>query len=81
MIKTEMMEINGKAFRRTWSDAYQIRQVETGAVYSEAVDPEGSAHTYEETDIPLPEADEVDALAAKAAMLDELEEAYDDDDQ
>lgn len=70
MIQTETIKRNGRAFRRTWSDAYQLRQVETGAVYSEAVDPEGATHTYEETELPLPEADEADAKAAKAELLD-----------
>jgi ubiquinone biosynthesis protein COQ9 len=35
----------------TYSDEnYYIRQIETGAIYSEAIDVENSSYTYEETD-------------------------------
>ena len=35
----------------TYSDeSYYIRQIETGAIYSEAIDVENSSYTYEETD-------------------------------
>lgn len=48
---------------RSYSDeGYYIRQVETGNVYSEAIDVDGAPYTYEETDelIPLPEIDKQD---------------------
>ena len=49
MIKTEMMRDG--ALIRHFSDAGKmIRQVETGAIYSEAVDIVPCEFTYEETD-------------------------------
>lgn len=56
MIKTDLYRTrkDGVNLYRTYSDeGYQIRQVDTGAVYSEAVDVENSGHTYEETDIQI----------------------------
>lgn len=53
MIKTEfyLQRPDGVNLYRTYSDEnYYILQVDTGIIYSEAVDPEGSSHTYEETD-------------------------------
>ena len=42
---------NGKVLYKTYSDlGLKIRQVETGAIYDEAVDIEGNNFTYEETD-------------------------------
>lgn len=32
---------------------YQIKQVETGVIYSEAIDVENAPYTYSETDIPI----------------------------
>lgn len=44
---------------RTWSDeGYTLRQVETGAVYGEAIDVEGAPYTYEETGELIPTGDE-----------------------
>lgn len=59
MIKTEeyMTRSDGVKLIRTYSDAgFQIRQDQTGIVYSEAIDVENSGYTYTETDIPA-EAD------------------------
>ena len=54
MIKTELIMVDGRQLRRTWSDAgFMIER--DGAVYSEAVDPIDSGHLYEETTIPLEE--------------------------
>ena len=40
---------------RTYSDlSMLIRQVDTGILYVEAMDPADSVHTYEETDEPIP---------------------------
>lgn len=37
---------------RTYSnEGYYIKQVETGAIYDEAIDVESAPYTYEETDI------------------------------
>lgn len=43
---------------RTYSDSkLMIKQVETGDVYTEAIDVENAAYTYEETGMPI-DADE-----------------------
>lgn len=60
MIKTELIMVDGRQLRRTWSDAgFMIER--DGAVYSEAVDPAEFDRVYTETDIPVePEsADEI----------------------
>ena len=51
---------DGVRLYRTYSDAgLYIRQEQTGAVYSEAVDVEDSGYTYVETDIPIEDIDDV----------------------
>lgn len=60
MIKTEQLQINGKAFVRTYSDQNMMIERE-GLVYSEAIDPVGSGRTYTETDMPIPEEGEDEA--------------------
>lgn len=53
MIKREHYRIreDGVELYRTYSDTgYYIRQVQTGVVYSEAIDVESAPYTYEETD-------------------------------
>ena len=57
MIKTEQIQINGKAFIRAYSDRGMMIERE-GLVYSEAIDPIGSGRTYTETDIPVPKEDD-----------------------
>ncbi len=58
MLKTETLE-NGRI--RHYSDTnMHIRQIESGALYEDAVD--GGDWTYEETDIPI-EPTEYDAQA------------------
>ena len=52
---------DGVNLYRTYSDEnYKIRQIQTGAIYDEAIDVEDSIYTYEETDIPIenPETEE-----------------------
>ena len=45
---------DGVKLYRTYSDAgMMIRQNETGAEYAEAIDVEGAAYTYEETDMSI----------------------------
>ena len=45
---------DGVNLYRTYSDAdMKIRKVGTDEVYDEAIDIEGAAYTYEETDIPI----------------------------
>ena len=56
MIKTELITVDNRQLRRTWSDVgFMIER--DGAQYSEAVDPIDSGCLYEETTIPL-EAEE-----------------------
>ena len=69
MIVTENIIINGKEFKKTYSDEgrYVVRD---GVSYSEAVDPAGTDRQYEEGDyIPTEEDNE---LAEKAAAYDIL---------
>lgn len=76
MIRTDFHSTrkDGVNLYRTYSDeGYQIRQVDTGAVYSEAVDVENSGHTYEETDI-LIEDDITDSEALRILLGGEADE-------
>lgn len=53
MIVREFYEtrFDGVNLYRTYSDTnHYIRQIETGAIYSEAIDVEGAPYTYSETD-------------------------------
>ena len=53
MIKKEYYEtrFDGVRLYRTYSDTdHYIRQVESGNIYSEAIDVEGAPYTYEETE-------------------------------
>lgn len=64
---------DGVKLYRTYSDAeMMIRQNETGVEYAEAIDVEGAAYTYTETEMPV----EKPELTAEE-MLTELEAAYD----
>ena len=72
MIITENVTIDGRQFVKTYSDAgLYIRQEQTGAVYSEAIDVENAPFTYVETDIPI-EVEELTETEQKAAAWDEL---------
>lgn len=52
MIKTELIVVDERQLRRTWSDAgFMIER--DGAMYSEAVDPAEFDWVYTETDIPV----------------------------
>ena len=68
MIHTEVYDINGRSFTRTWSDTgYVMRD---GEVYGEANDPTDLGRTYEEVEGPIVEiVDDVDTEdeAAKTA--------------
>lgn len=45
---------DGARLFKTYSDAnVKILQVDTGLQYDEAIDIEGSVHTYEETEVPI----------------------------
>lgn len=53
MIKKEFFieRLDGVKLYRSYSDlGYKIKQIETGAIYDEAVDVESSTFTYEETE-------------------------------
>lgn len=50
---------DGVNLYRTYSDAgMYILQVDTGIQYEDAIDVENTPHTYEETNIPIPNPDE-----------------------
>ena len=52
MIQTELITVDERQLRRTWSEAgFMIER--DGAVYSEAVDPAEFDRVYTETDIPV----------------------------
>ena len=52
MIKTELIVVDERKLRRTWSDAdFMIER--DGVLYSEAVDPVEFDRVYAETDIPV----------------------------
>lgn len=56
MLQSELIE-NGKRIHH-WSDAgMKIRQVETGVLYEDAVDVMPCRYSYEETDVPIEEAE------------------------
>lgn len=55
MIQTEQIEINGRMFTRTWSDAGR-QVVRDGISYDEAYDPSEFGRTYTEGD-PIEDAD------------------------
>lgn len=53
MIKKElhMIRLDGVALYRTYSDsAMNVRQIETGNIYTEAIDVEDAEYTYEEVE-------------------------------
>ena len=64
MIRTEMV---GERIRHYSDEGYKIRQVETGAVYDDAVDVVPCRYTYEETDIPV--EDEIEADEALRILM------------
>ena len=52
MIKTELITVDNRQLRRTWSDVgFMIER--NGAQYSEAVDQIDSGRTYTETKVPM----------------------------
>lgn len=71
MIVKENMEIGGRTFVKTYSDAgfYMERD---GVRYSEAIDPAGIPREYTETDEPIDSGDEQTETEQKAAAFDYL---------
>lgn len=54
MISTELITIDERKLKRTWSDCHMMIQKDgTDEIYSEAIDVENSGYTYTETDIPI----------------------------
>lgn len=49
---------DGVRLMRTYSDLKVCIKNETGNIYDEAIDPDYMIHTYEETDIPIPQESE-----------------------
>lgn len=71
MIVKENMEIGGKAFVKTYSDAdFYIER--DGARYSEAKDPIDIPREYIETDEPITPTEEPDEIEQKAEAYDYL---------
>ena len=71
MIVRENIEISGRAFVKTYSDAgFYIER--DGARYSEAIDPADIAREYTETDEPTTPAEEPDEIVQKSAAYDYL---------
>lgn len=56
MLTTEIIELNGKKFKRTYSDTYKIRKIGTNEIYDEAVDILSVNYQYEEADLLLDKA-------------------------
>lgn len=58
MLKQEIIELYGKQFRKSYSDAdFYILQVETGIEYDEAIDILNAPYTYQETTHLIKEGD------------------------
>lgn len=59
MVKTENITINGKEFKKTYSDeGYYIQKKGTEQVYSEAIDIPSAKYEYEETDKKIEQQEE-----------------------
>lgn len=73
MISTELITIDERKLKRTWSDCHMMIQKDgTDEIYSEAIDVENSGFTYTETDIPIEgDTDEL-TVDDTLAMLNEL---------
>lgn len=68
MIQTEYLQ-DGRLIRHFSDEGLMLRQVETGIVYTEAVDVVPSQYTYEETDQVI----EVTAEEALTELMEVLE--------
>ena len=69
MIVKENMEIGGRAFVKTYSDA-GVYIERAGLRYSEAIDPADISRTYIETDEPIEDSEEQTDAEQKAAAFD-----------
>lgn len=68
MIYTETITMNGRQYKKTYSDTHYIKR--DGIEYSEAIDPIDSDRVYTESETPLgnEDATEEDYLAALAEL-------------
>ena len=71
MIVKENIEIGGKVFVKTYSDAGFLIERD-GVRYSEAIDPADIPREYIETDEPISPTEEPDEIVQKAAAYDYL---------
>ena len=64
MIVTENVTIGNKQFKKTVSDTYLIRKVDTDEIYSEAYDLPEKNYEYEETNelLPKDKLEEIDVI-------------------
>ena len=70
MIKTELIMVDGRQLRRTWSDVgFMIER--DGAIYSEAVDPVEFDRVYMETDAPVEPKSEDEIVGAGGGIVTE----------
>lgn len=72
MIQKElyMTRADGVKLYRSYSDSGKdLLQVETGAVYGEAIDVEGAAYTYQEVDREETETDEAEDMREALGVL------------
>ncbi len=70
MIKTELIMVDGRQLRRTWSyDGFMIER--DGAVYSEAVDPAEFDRVYTETDMPVEPESTDEIISASEGIVTE----------
>ena len=70
MIKTELITVDNRQLRRTWSDAgFMIER--DGAVYSEAVDPAEFDRVYTETDMPVEPESTDEIISASEGIVTE----------
>ena len=79
MVKTELFKTraDGVKLYRTYSDAgYTILQGQTGIEYVEAVDVEGSGHTYTETTTPAEVDEPTDDLETLKNQMEQIMEVY-----
>ena len=70
MIKTELITVDNRQLRRTWSDAgFMIER--DGAMYSEAVDPAEFDRVYTETDMPMEYESTDEIISASEGIMSE----------
>ena len=72
MIQKElyMTRSDGVKLYRTYSDSGKgLLQIETGAIYSEAIDVENTAYTYQEVELAEDEIDETEDMRMALSVL------------